>query len=99
MEFRTTFEQPAADPATLRVAGATIYRFFVNGQFAGHSPAKAGHGFYRVDTSRSDAGNGLGLSLAMANARAHGGTITLRSTPGTGSTFTLQLPCPAEAQP
>jgi alpha-L-rhamnosidase len=26
-----------------------LYRLFVNGQFAGHGPARAGHGFYRVD--------------------------------------------------
>ncbi len=48
--------------------------------------------FYRGDQSRSQAGAGLGLSLARAIARAHGGDITVESTPGEGSTFTVFLP-------
>ncbi len=48
--------------------------------------------FYRCDGSRSQPGNGLGLSLSLANARAHGGRISVSSTPGRGSTFTLALP-------
>lgn len=48
--------------------------------------------FYRCDWSRSEYGNGLGLSLALAFVRAHGGDITVSSTPGVGSTFTVLLP-------
>jgi heavy metal sensor kinase len=48
--------------------------------------------FYRCDQSRSEPGTGLGLSLARALARAHQGDITVTSTPGQGSTFTLILP-------
>jgi len=48
--------------------------------------------FYRCDQSRSEPGTGLGLSLARAFARAHHGDITVTSTPGQGSTFTLTLP-------
>jgi heavy metal sensor kinase len=48
--------------------------------------------FYRCDPSRTESGSGLGLSLARAVARAHGGEITVRSTPGQGSTFSVRLP-------
>ena len=48
--------------------------------------------FYRCDQSRSEPGTGLGLSLARALARAHYGDITVTSTLGQGSTFTLTLP-------
>jgi heavy metal sensor kinase len=48
--------------------------------------------FYRCDPSRSQAGTGLGLSFARAVARAHNGEITVASTPGEGSTFTVTLP-------
>ena len=48
--------------------------------------------FYRCDQSRSEPGTGLGLSLARALARAHQGDITVTSTLGQGSTFTLILP-------
>lgn len=48
--------------------------------------------FFRGDQSRSQGGAGLGLSLAQAIARAHGGQITLKSIPGQGSTFRVDLP-------
>lgn len=41
------------------------------------------------------AGHGLGLHLAQRLATLHGGTITVQSTPGQGSCFTLWLPAQA----
>jgi len=50
--------------------------------------------FYRVDRARSRAAGGTGLGLAIVKhiAQAHGGAVSLHSTPGTGSTFVLELP-------
>jgi two-component system phosphate regulon sensor histidine kinase PhoR len=54
--------------------------------------------FYRVDRARSRAlgGTGLGLAIVKHLARAHGGEATVSSTPGKGSTFTVELPVPPE---
>jgi signal transduction histidine kinase len=47
---------------------------------------------YRGDRSRSERGLGLGLSLVKAIVEAHKGQVTVASTPGAGSTFTVRLP-------
>ena len=50
---------------------------------------------YRGDQSRATRGLGLGLSLVRASVEAQGGTVSVESTPGKGSTFTLRLPLAA----
>lgn len=42
--------------------------------------------------SRQIHGNGLGLSIVKGIVDAHGGKVSVRSTPGAGSTFVLHLP-------
>ena len=50
--------------------------------------------FYRVDEARSRAqgGTGLGLAIVKHIALAHHGSVSVKSIPGQGSTFTLRLP-------
>ena len=50
--------------------------------------------FYQAEETRANEqpGTGIGLSLAKDLAELHGGTITVESTVGIGTTFTVRLP-------
>jgi signal transduction histidine kinase len=50
--------------------------------------------FFRVDKNRSrkEGGTGLGLAICRFITEAHRGTLSVSSTPGMGSTFTVVLP-------
>ena len=50
--------------------------------------------FYRVDKARSreEGGTGLGLAIVKHIATLHHGAVDVRSTLGSGSTFTIRLP-------
>jgi signal transduction histidine kinase len=50
--------------------------------------------FYRgqSETAATTSGTGLGLCLVERNLRALGGSVTVRSAPGEGTSFTLHLP-------
>jgi alpha-L-rhamnosidase len=47
--FRAIIEAPVGEKVVLRVAAASIYRAWINGQFLGCGPARGPHGYFRVD--------------------------------------------------
>ncbi|MBI4591782.1 MAG: HAMP domain-containing protein [Candidatus Rokubacteria bacterium] len=63
----------------------------------GISSSKTGEIFNPFFTTKPG-GTGLGLAMTHKIIEAHGGTITFRSVPGTGTTFTVLLPLTAEPQ-
>ncbi|MGZ3680327.1 MAG: sensor histidine kinase [Ktedonobacterales bacterium] len=48
--------------------------------------------FYRADRARGRQGTGLGLAIAQTLVERLGGRITVESTPGQGTTFSVSLP-------
>lgn len=57
--------------------------------------------FFRVDKARSrqTGGTGLGLAIVKHVVANHGGNVKVWSRPGTGSTFTIELPIYHEQKP
>ena len=48
VEFRTVIEKKSE--VKLTCAAASVYNVYINGEFAAAGPARAAHGFYRVDS-------------------------------------------------
>ena len=89
----------------LRIAtGSEGGRVFVDVEdhgvgIAPHHREKIFEMFYRVSEGdvHSTKGSGLGLALVRHIMDAHHGTVTVTSTPRTGSTFRLSFPLPGNA--
>jgi signal transduction histidine kinase len=54
--------------------------------------------FFRVTPERGEHGAGLGLAIVKSICQAHGGSVALRSVPGFGSAFTVEIPLAAPVQ-
>jgi two-component system, OmpR family, sensor kinase len=89
---------PAGTPVHVSVARTdNNIDVSVADQGPGIDPADREHifeRFWRSDAgrSRSRGGTGLGLAIVASLVNAHGGVITVASTPGHGTTFTVRLP-------
>ena len=88
------------DGGSVRVSASTddgLVRLHVEDTGMGMTAADAGRVFTRFFRSPavrdgSIPGAGLGLSITKAIVERHGGSISCRTRPGHGSTFTLELP-------
>jgi len=47
--FRGVFKATPNQKAQLKITASTFYRVFLNGEFLGYGPARAAHGYFRVD--------------------------------------------------
>jgi signal transduction histidine kinase len=78
---------------TSRVKGANA-EISIADTGEGMSPDVAGKIFEPYFTTKAK-GTGLGLAICQGIIRDHGGVILVDSTPGHGTTFTIQLPLAA----
>lgn len=49
LEFRAIFDMQNCGTSLLKIATSTVYRIFINGEFAGYGPARAARDYFRVD--------------------------------------------------
>jgi signal transduction histidine kinase len=92
------FSRPQSQVQLGIASGAEGVRLSVQDQGPGIDAADVPHlfeRFYRGGSADGTAGSGLGLAIARNLARLHGGDVTLDSSPGRGSMFTLSLPAAA----
>ena len=47
--LRCIIKKPEHGNVILKIAGASIYRVFLNGEFVGYGPSRAPHGYFRID--------------------------------------------------
>jgi len=84
----------AVDVALVRVGDAV--RLSVTDTGPGLTDEQAAHvfeRFYRADKARAGTGGtGLGLPIVAALVAGHSGTVSVRTAPGQGATFRVELP-------
>jgi two-component system, NtrC family, sensor kinase len=64
---------------------------------AGIPPSMMSHMFELFHSTKGNRGTGIGLAVAKKIVEEHDGTISVKSTIGAGTTFTLRLPVYAKA--
>src|SRR5204862_6002901 len=71
-------------------AKSSVIEVIDNG--VGIQPPMMKHMFELFHSTKGNRGTGLGLAVAKKIVDEHEGSITVRSAPGEGSTFTVRLP-------
>lgn len=97
MKYRGTSDRIRVALRTAPGAAGEEVLIEVEDHGIGIAPAEIGRifePFYRTEEVRMQQirGSGLGLNLTQHMVQAHGGSITVASTPGHGSCFTIHLP-------
>lgn len=67
-------------------------RIVVADEGIGMTPEQATHAFSPFYTTKGDDGTGLGLAVVYGIVKRHGGEVTVESTLGRGSRFTMLIP-------
>jgi len=62
-------------------------------------PAEVQRRLFQPFFTTKDRGTGLGLAISRRIAESHNGTLTYRTAPGAGTTFTLRLPVAPDERP
>jgi alpha-L-rhamnosidase len=74
--FRGVFQYKKGQDVKLKITASTLYRVFLNGEFAGSGPARAAHGYFRVDeyplgTVAKDGENVVAVEVAGYNVNTY----------------------------
>jgi signal transduction histidine kinase len=97
VQYSESDNRPNAPAASRTDEGAAIIFLYVEDSGPGIPPEeheKIFERFYRLGSElrRETQGVGIGLSIVKHIVEAHGGRVVVRSVPGQGSRFTIELP-------
>jgi len=100
LTFRTSVVELAADPAEPEVRAGRYLQVCVSDTGTGMDAETLSHVFEPFFTTKEQGkGTGLGLAAVHGVVKNHRGTISVQSTPETGTTFRACLPLLEEAEP